>query len=516
MNKNQDSKPVVRCAIYTRKSTEEGLQQEFNSLDAQRESAEAYIKSQASEGWVCLSDKYDDGGFSGGNTDRPALKRLMADIEAGKIDCVVVYKVDRFSRSLLDFSKMMETLERHKVSFVSVTQLFSTANSMGRLMMNVLLSFAQFEREIISERTRDKMAAARRKGKYVGGAPILGYDLHPGKKLVVNEVEAEIVRQIFALYLKQGTMLPTIREMDRRGWTTKKWTTKAGKERGGHAFDKNRLHHLLTNVCYVGKIAYQKQTFTGEHAAIVDEKLFEKVQKALAKNFRCGSEGRPGRPDRLLRGLLVCAPCQRAMIHTYSCKGTKQYRFYVCNGAAKRGRATCPSKSVPAAEIERHVVEQIKAIGRDPAVVLETLTQARSQIDERLLALERERRVVTRELSQANDEVARLARTPHDEHGAATARLADLNDRIREAERRVTEIDSELAGLKSQVVDERDLRDALAKFDPIWEALSPTEQATLMRLLVERVEYDAAAGTVEISFKAAGLAALKDKAEEAA
>ena len=204
----------LNCAIYTRKSTEEGLEQEFNTLDAQRESAEAYIKSQETEGWVCLPEHYDDGGFTGGNMERPALKRLLADIEAGKIDCVVVYKVDRLSRSLMDFAKMLEVFERKRVAFVSVTQQFNTTNSMGRLMLNVLLSFAQFEREIISERTRDKMAAARRKGKWVGGLAPLGYDIDPvARRLKVNEDEASRVRSIFELYLEVGSIVSWLKDL---------------------------------------------------------------------------------------------------------------------------------------------------------------------------------------------------------------------------------------------------------------------------------------------------------------
>jgi len=247
----------VRCAIYTRKSTDEGLDQEFNSLDAQREASEAYIKSQEHEGWVCLPQRYDDGGFTGGNMERPALRRLLADIEAGKIDCVVVYKVDRLSRSLLDFARMMETFERHEVSFVSVTQQFNTATSMGRLVLNVLLSFAQFEREIIGERIRDKIAATRRKGKWTGGAPVLGYDVDRSNgrpRLVVNTQEAVRVREIFRLYLSFGAMLPVLDELERRGWRTKQWRTKRGQPKGGQPFVKSSLYHLLTNPLYVGKI----------------------------------------------------------------------------------------------------------------------------------------------------------------------------------------------------------------------------------------------------------------------
>ncbi|MGQ9635995.1 MAG: recombinase family protein, partial [Bryobacteraceae bacterium] len=268
-------KQTIRCAIYTRKSTDEGLEQEFNSLDAQRESAEAYIASQKSEGWVALPDRYDDGGYTGGNMERPAVKRLLADIQGGRVDCVMVYKVDRLSRSLLDFARMMETFEKHRVSFVSVTQQFNTTTSMGRLMLNVLLSFAQFEREIISERTRDKIAAARRKGKWSGGMPILGYDVAPGGgKLLVNEDEAARVRGIFELYLEHQSLIETIEALDERGWTTKRWTTKNGQERGGKPFNKNSLFHLLTNLLYLGKITLKKEVFEGEHPAIVDAEVF--------------------------------------------------------------------------------------------------------------------------------------------------------------------------------------------------------------------------------------------------
>jgi len=220
----------MRCAIYTRKSSEEGLAQAFNSLDAQRESAEAYILSQRHAGWTALAEHYDDGGYTGANLERPALQRLQSDIEAGRIDCVVVYKVDRLSRSLLDFSRLMGIFEHCDVNLVSVTQQFNTTTSMGRLTLNILLSFAQFEREIIAERTRDKMSAARRKGKWVGGTPVLGYDVAPGGgKLVVNEEEASQVRAIFALYLEHGALSPVLSEIQKRQWTTKRWTTNEGR-----------------------------------------------------------------------------------------------------------------------------------------------------------------------------------------------------------------------------------------------------------------------------------------------
>jgi site-specific DNA recombinase len=281
--------PLVRCAIYTRKSTEEGLDQEFNSLDAQREAGESFIASQRAEGWTCLPERYDDGGFTGGNMDRPALRRLLADIEAGRIDCVIVYKMDRLSRSLLDFARMMETFDKSRVSFVSVTQQFNTANSMGRLILNVLLSFAQFEREIISERTRDKMAATRRKGKWSGGLPILGFDVDPqGYRLILNEDEAVQVRAIFRLYLEHEALLPVVQELARRGWINKRWTTRAGQESGGTPFTKTSLHRLLTNILYIGKVRYKEEIHDGEQPAIIDADTFQRVQALLLRNGRTG------------------------------------------------------------------------------------------------------------------------------------------------------------------------------------------------------------------------------------
>src|SRR5664279_1806722 len=239
----------LRCAIYTRKLTEEGLDQEFNSLDAQREAAEAFIRSQRREGWVALPEFYDDGGFTGANMDRPALGRLLKDVEAGELDCVVVYKVDRLSRSLLDFTRMLSIFEEHKVSFVAVTQQFNTSTSLGRLTLNILLSFAQFERELIGERTRDKMSAARRKGKWIGGYPLLGYDVDPaGGRLLINKEEAERVRAIFALFEQHGSARLTLAEIERRGWRLKSWTRKTGQFRAGGEFAFHRLRR--SPVCH--------------------------------------------------------------------------------------------------------------------------------------------------------------------------------------------------------------------------------------------------------------------------
>jgi site-specific DNA recombinase len=260
---------MVRCAIYTRKSTEEGLQQEFNSLDAQREAGEAFIASQKNEGWQVLADHFDDGGYTGGNMDRPALKRLLAAVEARSVDCVVVYKVDRLSRSLMDFARIVQAFDQNGVSFVSVTQQFNTTTSIGRLTLNILLSFAQFEREIISERTRDKMSAARRKGKWIGGHPVLGYDIDTkGGRIIVNPAEAEQVRTIFGLYVAKGSTLPVLQETQRIGLATKRWTTEDGNVRGGKPFTRGSLHAVLTSVLYTGMVDHKGVLYQGEHDRI--------------------------------------------------------------------------------------------------------------------------------------------------------------------------------------------------------------------------------------------------------
>jgi len=499
---------TVRCAVYTRKSTDEGLDRDFNSLDAQRESAEAFIASQKSEGWVCLPDRYDDGGYTGGNMDRPALHRLLAGIEAGKVDAIVVYKVDRLSRSLLDFARIMEALDQHDVSFVSVTQQFNTTTSMGRLMLNVLLSFAQFEREIIGERTRDKMSAARRKGKWVGGMPILGYDVAPeGGKLVVNQDEAARVRAIFELYLEGQALIPTVQEMARRGWTNKQWRTRRGRERGGQPFDKNSLLRLLSNVAYRGKVNYHGQMYDAEHEAIVPEELWREVHGHLRRNG--ASRGRHARNKHgaLLKGLLQCGPCGCAMAHAFTARGSKRYRYYVCVHAQKRGWDTCPTKSVPAGEIERFVVDQIRAVGRDPGLVAETLRHAQRQQKESLERLEAERRVLDRELARLNDGI-RLALGPAGRNEAARGRLADLQDRIRKGERRALEIRQEMAALERKRVDEDELATALSLFDPVWDSLAPREQARVVQLLVERVAYDGRDGQISVTFRPTGIKTL--------
>jgi site-specific DNA recombinase len=497
-------KKVVRCAAYTRKSTEEGLELAFNTLDAQRESAEAFIAAQRHEGWACLPDRYDDGGYTGGNLERPAMARLLADIEAGKVDCVVVYKVDRLSRSLLDFSRIMQAFDKHKVSFVSVTQQFNTTHSMGRLTLNILLSFAQFERELIGERTRDKMAAARRKGKYAGGKPILGYDLlasPQGSRLVINPDEAEQVKGIYALYLKQHALIPTLTAVAAKGWQNKRWVTRKGPERGGRPFNKTTLYKLLTNRTYAGQVAYGGQVYAGEHEAIVDLPTFEKVKSILGRNGRTNGASVKNRYGALLKGLLRCGGCDCSMGHHYTAKGGKRYRYYVCLNAQKKGWHTCQTKSVPAGEIERFVVDQVKAVGSDPAVLDRTVRRMREQAEAAVAEREAEIKSLNRELARYRAALAKAV----EPGGEATAALAEKAEGI---ERKITAATQDVAALRGQRVDPAEVAAALSSFAPVWERLTPKEQARVIRLLVERVEYDGKGGTVAVTFRPGGVKQL--------
>ncbi len=357
-----NSTPAVRCAIYTRKSTEEGLDQDFNSLQAQREAAEAFIQSQKHAGWTLLPQRYDDGGFSGGTMERPALQHLLEDVDARRIDCVVVYKVDRLSRSLLDFARLMDRFDQRSVSFVSVTQQFNTTTSLGRLTLNILLSFAQFEREIISERTRDKMSAARRKGKWVGGTPVLGYDVDPGgRRLVVNPKEALRIREIFALYTKHPSLAAVVAELQRRRWKTKSWKSQNGTAHRGRVFTHTSLRRLLTNAIYAGKVEHRGALYQGEHGSIVEPAVWEQVQDQLRAGRRRGTAVVRTQQKALLAGLLLCDSCQRPMIATYTAKRGRRYRYYVCQTARQKGWAACPTKSVSAGMIEPSVIAQLRS-----------------------------------------------------------------------------------------------------------------------------------------------------------
>ena len=353
---------TVRCAIYTRKSSDEGLEQSFNSLDAQREACAAYILSQASEGWSEVAEHYDDGGLSGGTLERPALQRLLAAVAGGRIDIIVVYKVDRLTRSLLDFAKLVEAFDKADTSFVSITQSFNTTTSMGRLTLNMLLSFAQFEREVTAERIRDKLAASKAKGMWMGGIPPIGYK-PDGRSLAIVEEHAEVVRRIFIRYLSLGSVRLLQKELTVQQVRVPQRTTGTGKATGGGRFTRGQLYHLLKNVTYSGRIGHKEKVYPGLHTAIVPPEQFEQVQVALADHLQ-GSR-RPVRTANpsLLAGKLVDAAGER-LIATHATKGKARYRYYVSQ-QLHHGRANTGLR-IPAREIESLVAERVAGLFSDP------------------------------------------------------------------------------------------------------------------------------------------------------
>lgn len=329
----------LRCAIYTRKSTEEGLEQEFNTLDAQRAACEAYILSQADEGWEAIAEPYDDGGWSGGNMERPALKKLLKAISEGRIDIVVVYKVDRLTRSLMDFSRIVESFDKQSVSFVSVTQAFNTTSSMGRLTLNVLLSFAQFEREVTGERIRDKIAASKARGIWMGGNLPLGYDVKD-RKLFIVEPEAELVKHLFTRYLELGSVLPLVRELDSHGHRTKRSTARNGNERGGARFSCGAVYHILSNRIYVGEIVHKGKAHPGEHKAIVTPELFEAVSASLQTKRVKRTNRKEKATASPLTGKLFDGdglPMRPTFGHG---RGKRIYRYYVSETLLPAGRTS--------------------------------------------------------------------------------------------------------------------------------------------------------------------------------
>jgi site-specific DNA recombinase len=504
-----NEKKTIRCAIYTRKSTEEGLQLDYNSLDAQRDAAEAYIKSQKQEGWVCLSEKYDDGGYTGGNLDRPAAQRLLADVEEGRIDCIVVYKVDRLSRSLMDFARIIQILDKHNVSFVSVTQQFNTTTSMGRLTLNILLSFAQFEREIISERTRDKIAGARRKGKWTGGRPIMGYDVlrEPGgSKLIVNKVEAQRVRQIFEKYLETGSLMATLKWLDDKKWTNKQQKAKDGTLKVSPPFAKSSLQRLLVNIVYIGRIPHKENVYQGEHEAIIDEGLFSQVQSLLKMNCRSGGPHR-NKYNAMLKGMVRCKHCGCAMSHHYVLNDNKRYRYYVCTNAQKRGWDKCVSPSLPAVELEEFVVGQIRSLRKDDMFLSEVLQKAQAKLyadvehhQASLKMAESEMRQMLRSLGEISAQSAYDAR--------AADKLAELQDQIKQKEQAMTLLNEKIISARRRMVDTDEMTGAMEAFDPIWNSLTPHEQSKLIRLLVEQVEYDGQNQDITVIFHPTGIKSL--------
>ena len=372
---------VIRCAVYTRKSSEEGLEQDFNSLHAQRDACEAYVRSQKQEGWVVLPAAFDDGGISGGTMVRPALQRLLADIRAGKLDTVVVYKVDRLTRSLADFAKIVEIFDAHGVAFVSVTQHFNTTTSMGRLTLNVLLSFAQFEREVAGERIRDKIAASKQRGMWMGGTPPLGYDVRD-RKLVVNEAEAEQVRHIYRRYLEHGSVRSLREQLIADGVVSKRLVSAGGRERGGQAFSRGALYTLLQSRTCLGEVSHKGRHHPGLHEPIMDRTLWDQVQSMLTANAAQRQGGHRAMDPSLLAGLLFDAAGQ-PMTPTHAVKAGKRYRYYISRSLVTGQQSDARQAfRYPAAEVEQAVSERLRAWLADAGAVLAATASTAVDVDQ--------------------------------------------------------------------------------------------------------------------------------------
>ncbi|MCL5105691.1 MAG: recombinase family protein [Armatimonadetes bacterium] len=497
-----ETRPQVRCAIYTRKSTEDGLEMEYNSLDAQREACEAYITSQKHEGWVGLPHAYNDGGYTGANTERPALQRLLADIQAGKVDVVVTYKLDRLSRSLLDFVKLIEMFDEHKVSFVSVTQCFDTRTSMGRLTMHILLSFAQFEREMIGERVRDKIAGAKRKGMFTGGTPVLGYDIDPQThKLVVDPAEAKLVRYIFKRYIEVGSGQSVARNLNSRGITAKSWTNKAGVRRVGKPWNGSGIYRLISNKTYLGLTLHKGTAYPGEHEAIVSQALWDRAHAVLTHDGYVKRRKEESVPA-LLKGILRCGHCESPMFNSFTRRKGRVYRYYVCHKASKHGYDTCDVRSMSAGELDQAVVDQLRVLFRTPEMIAQTYRAAKElQLDE-ITSLKMEKAELDVQLGKLQEQAVALAANgdaPSDE-------LVRLKREMDEVLARITQIDDEVLTIQSQSIDEQDVAQALRTLDPIWEELFPAEQRRIVQLLVEQVILRP--GNIDIHYKTDGLHTL--------
>jgi site-specific DNA recombinase len=499
--KSSGSQPEPRrCAVYTRKSTSMGLEQEFNSLDAQREACEQYISNRAHDGWQLVSEPYDDGGFTGANIARPAFQKLLDHIDAGKVDVVVVYKVDRLSRSLLDFAKVMDHFSQKGVALVSITQNFSTADAMGRLTLNMLMSFAEFEREMIAERTRDKIAAARRKGKWTGGQVPLGYDVED-KKLVVNEVEAPLVEQIFELYERYQSALAVAKQLNALGHLTKQATSKNSKNCGGKPWNKNAVLRVLKNGVYAGFMPYGDELHDGEHVAIIDKNRFNRIGESLEQNQKCGRRY-GNNPDYLLRGILRCGTCECAMTPSSTRKKGMVYRYYRCINRDKRNNKQCDTASIPAGAIEDFVVERIRNASIDGALARQVAESLKARVETKRNQLNDDRAKLPRRIAKLSDEARQLVDKLANTDGATAIlvedRINQVSEALNQAESRLQQVEKAIHELAGVELEGKWLAESTANFNVVWEAMTPMNRVRLITILVKSVVIDEKTDTVTV------------------
>ena len=459
---------------------EDGLEQEFNSLDAQRDSAESYIKSQKINGWKLLPDYYDDGGYSGGTTERPALKRLLADVQAGKVDIIVVYKMDRLSRSLLDFMNMAEFLEQRNVSFVSVTQDINTSTSTGRMMLNILMTFSEYERAVITERIKDKIAGAKKRGKYCGGAPVLGYDVKPKvKKLKINPEEARIVVSAYKLYLKHGSSKVVAKLLNEKGFTTKSWTSNKGKFHPGRPFNPAIVHRMLTNVLYLGKVNHHGTSYEGEHEAIIETKLWESVQQVVKANANVPAGFKKNVVNSPFKGLLKCGYCGGSFVITYSTKGksskgTRRYMYYLCFTDEKRTESQCPIRRIPAGEIDRVILGQLSKIFKTPSMLAKSCEVMQEADNDRKSALLDREKTLLVEQQKLRQQI----------HKGGDFDL--LHEKFKKVENELAEIKIKLQDARFEFTN-KDVIEACDSIEAVWQELFPAERYRLANLLISKI-----------------------------
>ncbi len=480
---------VVRCAVYCRQSVSEG-NGESASISVQREACEAFIVAHKAEGWLNVSDTYSDQGISGATLQRPGMQRLLADIEADRVDAIVTYKLDRVSRNLADFAALVAMLERRGIRLVSVTQSFDTKSAVGRLTLGILMSFSEFERSLVSERTRDAVVSARKKGRWTGGVTPWGYTLVSGK-LIPDPVEAQRVKETFALYLQHESLIDVAEALNARGWKTKVTGTRDGGTRGGVAWSKSSVHRVLSNPVYVGRVVVDGAAFKSESPAIVDRATWTAVQERLEQNG--GEHTRAARYESgaLLRGLLYCGSCGSAMSPSCARKGPRVYRYYRCSRALKQGRAACPSRHVSAPAIEAQVVAEIAKRANDPAVVEAITLAAKEQLAEKRRGLNAEKRAIDRAIRDAAKE---RAETTHD-------RMPALDRRVSEHEARLAAIKQEAASLAAMEVDPEQVARTVADFPTVWGALLPRERRRVSEILIARVVVDGSPGCPAVTLR---------------
>ncbi|MHB2025096.1 MAG: recombinase family protein [Elusimicrobiota bacterium] len=496
------------CAIYVRKSTDEHMNAEFTSLDSQREYCQAFIKSREGEGWRAYAEDYVDSGYTGGNMDRPGLKKLIADAKQGKFQVVVCYKYDRLSRNTRDFLHVLDIFEKQGVAFVSVTQPIDTTSSVGRLMRSILMDFAQFEREMISERTKDKMAAIVRKGRRAGGFPILGYDINwETKHLVVNEEEAKAILDIFKTYVRTQSLSRTAKNANEKGYRGKLWTTRDSKRRrGGGPFNKTTLLYHLRNPVYIGKVRHYDKLYPGVHKPIVPDDLFEQVGQLLTRN-QDGKVNRVGRKQPhhfFLKGLVRCVHCGSIMSPTYNGQGIT---YYKCHRVIKLDKTACPAKAANAPGLEQAIVARLSQLSQDPAVMERIVSRARHVSSEELPTKRQERAAAAGQLSRIESQVKNLVHVLSME-GAQSAQYRAIMDGMGQAEAErgrlqtlVEAMDRQIQKLEGERIEADVIRNNLARFGSLFGKLQPEEQREFLRLLISEIAYDSIKGKMEIKLR---------------